>query len=365
MPRDETAPEVERDTFAEKLFRSVLGYFEILSIHLGARLGLYRALAEAGPMTSQELGERAAIAERYAREWLEQQAAAGILTAEIRDDGANRFRLPAGHAEVLLDGDSLSFMGASVTQLMSLRGAFDQVVEAFRTGGGVPYDAYGVDSVEGQGGANRPTLLTTLPNDWLPAIPDVHTRLSSDPPARILDVGCGTGWSSIAMATAYPTVTVDGFDPDRTSVELARRNAEAAGVSDRAHFHQEDAAALTTEGPVAFATAFECIHDMARPVQVLRAVRAALDDEGTMLVVDERTKETFSGEPDELEAYFYGWSVFDCLPSGMFEQPSAGTGTAMRPDTLQRYASEAGFAGFEVLPIEHDTFRLYLLRASS
>ena len=156
MPRDETAPEVERDAFAENLFRSVLGYFEILSIHLGARLGLYRALAEAGPMTSQELGERAAIAERYAREWLEQQATAGILTAEIRDDGANRFRLPAGHAEVLLDGDSLSFMGASVTQLMSLRGAFDQVVEAFRTGGGVPYDAYGVDSVEGQGARTGP-----------------------------------------------------------------------------------------------------------------------------------------------------------------------------------------------------------------
>jgi 2-polyprenyl-3-methyl-5-hydroxy-6-metoxy-1,4-benzoquinol methylase len=365
MPRDETAQEAERDAFAEKLFRSVLGYFEIFSIHLGARLGLYRALAEAGPMTPRELGERADIAERYAREWLEQQATAGILTAEIREDGANRFRLPAGHAEVLLDGDSLSFMGASVTQLMSLRGAFDQVVEAFRTGGGVPYDAYGVDSVEGQGGANRPTLLTTLPNEWLPAIPEVHTRLTSSPPARILDVGCGTGWSSIAMATAYPTVTVDGFDPDRTSVELARGNAEAAGVSDRVHFHQEDAGALTSDGPVAFATAFECIHDMARPVEVLRAVRTALDDEGTMLVVDERTKEAFSGEPDELEAYFYGWSLFDCLPSGMFEQPSAGTGTAMRPDTLKGYASEAGFEGFEVLPIEHDTFRLYLLRASS
>ena len=365
MPWDETAPDTERDAFAEKLFRSALGYFEIFSIHLGARLGLYRALAEAGPMTSQELGERAGIAERYAREWLEQQATAGILAAEIREGEGNRFRLPVGHAEVLLDGDSLSFMGASVTQLMSLRGAFDQVVDAFRTGGGVPYDAYGADGVEGQGGANRPTLLTTLPNEWLPAIPEVHARLSSDPPARILDVGCGTGWSSIAMATAYPTVTVEGFDPDRTSVELARRNAESAGVSDRVRFHEEDAGALTTDGPVAFATAFECVHDMARPVEVLRAVRAALDDEGTMLVVDERTKEAFSGEPDELEAYFYGWSVFDCLPSGMFEQPSAGTGTAMRPVTLERYASEAGFAGFEVLPIEHDTFRLYLLRASS
>ena len=357
-----TPHDAERDAFAEKLFRSALGYFDIYSIHLGAKLGLYRTLVEIGPATPADLAQRAGIEERYAREWLEQQATAGILTAEVRADDASLFRLPAGHAEVLLDGDSLSFMGATVTQLMTLRGAFDPVVKAFRNGGGVPYEAFGIDGVEGQGGSNRPTFLQTLPTEWLPAIPDVHTRLSSSRPARILDVGCGTGWSSIGMATAYPTVMVDGFDPDETSVELARRNADAAGVSDRVRFHTKDAAALSTDGPVAFATAFECVHDMSRPVEVLRAVRGALDETGAMLVVDERTKESFTGEPDELEAYFYGWSVFDCLPSGMYEQPSAGTGTAMRPETLRGYASDAGFSGFEVLPIEHDTFRLYLLR---
>ena len=365
MPRDETAPEAERDAFAEKLFRSVLGYFEIFSIHLGARLGLYRALAEAGPMTSQELGERADIAERYAREWLEQQATAGILAAEIREDGANRFRLPAGHAEVLLDGDSLSFMGASVTQLMSLRGAFDQVVEAFRTGGGVPYDAYGLDSVEGQGGANRPTLLTTLPNEWLPAIPEVHTRLSSNPPARIVDVGCGTGWSSIAMATAYPAVTVDGFDPigPRWSWPAATRRPRASRTAStstrRTPAHSPPTARWRSRRPSNASTTWpgrsRCCGQCG-PRSTTRA-RCSWWTNGR--------KRAFSGEPDELEAYFYGWSVFDCLPSGMFEQPSAGTGTAMRPGTLKRYASEAGFAGFEVLPIEHDTFRLYLLRASS
>ena len=354
--------EAERDAFADRLFRSALGYFDILSIHLGAILGLYRTLAEAGPSTSKDLAERAGISERYAREWLEQQATAGILVAEVPSDGRVRFELPAGHAEVLLDGDSLSFMGASVMQLMALRGAFDQVVEAFRSGGGVPYDAYGVDGVEGQGGANRPVFLTTLPNEWLPAIPEVHARLSSSPPARVIDVGCGVGWSSIAMASAYPGVTVDGFDPDESSVDRARRNAEAAGVSDRVRFHAKDAAALDAGGPADFATAFECLHDMARPVEVLRAVRESLVEAGTMLVVDERTGEEFSGKPDELEAYFYGWSVLDCLPSGMYEQPSAGTGAVMRPETLRSYAAEAGFTGVEVLPIEHDVFRLYLLR---
>jgi 2-polyprenyl-3-methyl-5-hydroxy-6-metoxy-1,4-benzoquinol methylase len=354
--------EAERDAFADRLFRSALGYFDIFSIRLGEKLGLYRALAEAGPTTAPELAERAGIAERYAREWLEQQATAGILRAEVPAEGPARFHLPAGHAEVLLDGDSLSFMGASVMQLMALRGAFDQVLEAFRGGGGVPHEAYGIDGVEGQGGANRPIFLKTLPDEWLPSIPGVHARLSSSPPARVVDVGCGTGWSSIAIAAAYPGVTVDGFDSDETSVELARRNAEVAQVSDRVRFHTKDAAALASDGPVAFATAFECVHDMARPVEVLRAVRGALEETGAMLVVDERTRETFSGKPDELEAYFYGWSILDCLPAGMFEQPSAGTGAVMRPETLRKYASDAGFTGFEVLPIDHDDFRLYLLR---
>jgi SAM-dependent methyltransferase len=139
----------------------------------------------------------------------------------------------------------------------------------------VSKEAYGVDGVEGQGGSNRPVFLETLPNEWLPSIPEVHARLSSSPPARVLDVGCSTGWSSIAMAIAYPGVTVDGFDPDETWIEMARRNAVA------------------TDGPAAFATAFECTHDMARPVEVLRAVGDGLDDSGAMLVVDERTREAF------------------------------------------------------------------------
>jgi 2-polyprenyl-3-methyl-5-hydroxy-6-metoxy-1,4-benzoquinol methylase len=311
-------------------------------------------------VTSQGLASRAGIAERYAREWLEQQATAGIIEGDVDRDPVI-FTLPAGHAEVLLDADSLSYMGASVSQLYSITTAFDSVVEAFRTGGGVPYDSFGSDNIEGQGASNRPVFLTTLPNDWLPNIGLLHERLRADPPARVVDVGCGTGWSSIAIAKAYPRVTVDGIDPDESSIELARRNADTEGVADRVRFHREDAA-LVERAPFDVAAAFECIHDMARPVEVLAAVRASLADEGAMLVVDERTRDRFTGQPDTLERYFYGWSLFDCLPTGMYEQPSAGTGTVMRASTLQRYANEAGFTQFEVLPIEHDTFRLYLLQ---
>jgi len=350
----------DRDGFAERVFGSSLGYFDILSIHLGLRLGLYRALADGGAMTSAELASAAAVDERYAREWLEQQATRAIIVA---DHGADptRFTLPLGHAEVLLDGDSIAYMGASVGQLMSLPNAFRAVEDAFRSGGGVPYDAYGTESVEGQGASNRPTFLTTLPNEWLPAIDVIHDRLTAGP-ARVVDVGCGTGWSSIAIARAYPSVRVDGFDADATSIGMARDHALEAGIDDRVRFHHADAAELTRDGPFDVATAFECIHDMSRPVEVLGAVREALADDGSMLVVDERTRDAFSGEPDDREAYFYGWSVFDCLPIGMYEQPSAGTGTVMRPSTLRRYAEEAGFTRFEVLPIDHDAYRLYLLR---
>lgn len=352
----------ERDAFAEQVFGSMLGFFEILAINLGARLGLYRAMMEGGALTPAELADRAGIHERYAREWLEQQATAGILRADLSDRTAPRFVLPPGHADVLMDQDSLSYMGASVYQLMSLPGAFELVLEAFRTGAGVPYSAYGLVNVEGQGGANRPILLSTLPKDWLPAIPAVHARLSGEPPARVADVGCGVGWSSIAIASAYPGVMVDGIEPDESSVERARVNAEAAGVADRVRFHARDGASLAAEGPIDIATAFECIHDMARPVDVLRAVREALVSDGAMLVVDEKAHEEFTGQPDAFQSYLYGWSLFECLPAGMDHVEPAGTGAVMRPGTLRGYAQEAGFTRFEVLPIEHDAFRLYLLQ---
>jgi len=356
-----TDRESERDRFAEHLFYSGLGYFDVLTVSLGLRLGLYRTLAGADPLTSAELAERAGIAERYAREWLEQQTSRGILRADVSSEPA-RFTLPPGHAEVLLDGDSLAYAGATVAQLMSLPNAIDAVADAFRNGGGVPYEAYGEASVAGQGGANRPTFLTTLPNEWLPAIGPLHDRLAAGP-ARVADIGCGTGWSSISIARAYPFVEVDAFDPDEISIQMARDHAAQVGIADRVRFHREDAAEVTHHGPFDAATAFECIHDMARPVEVLRAVREALVPGGSMLVVDELTNDAFTGEPDEDEAYYYGWSVLDCLPTGMFEQPSAGTGALMRPSTLRRYSDEAGFSGFEILPIEHDDFRLYLLRA--
>lgn len=346
------------EAFGGQVFGDALGYFRVLSMYVGLRLGLYEALRDADGLTAADLASRAAIDERYAREWLEQQATAGILEADTGAD-PNVFRLPSGHAEALLNPDSLAFLGATIRQLMSLRGVIDHVVEAFRNGGGLPYDAFGEESIDGQGGANRPVYLTTLPNVWLPAIEPFHERLSAGP-ARVVDVGCGHGWSSIALARAYPQAEVDGYDPDPLSVQRAQAHAAEAGLADRVRFHEASGASI--EGAADLAMAFECVHDMSDPVSVLGAARRALVNDGAMLVVDERTRDAFDGTPDDLEAYFYGWSLFDCLPTGLAGNPSVGTGTVMRPETLRGYATAAGFTRFDVLPIEHDAFRLYLLR---
>ena len=201
-----------------------------------------------------------------------------------------------------------------------------------------------------------------LPETWLPAIPAVHARLLADPSARIADVGCGTGWSSIGMALGYPNVRVDGFDLDGPAIEAAWENARSAGAVDRVTFEERDAAVAGEAGAYDLVTFFECLHDLPRPVEALRATRSMLADGGAILIGDERTNETFAGEPDEGERFHFGWSLFVCLPTAMTDPGSAGTGTVMRPSTLQGYAADAGLSSFEVLGIDDENFRFYLLR---
>jgi ubiquinone/menaquinone biosynthesis C-methylase UbiE len=345
------------ETFADEVFGATLGYFRILSMYVGLRLGLYEALRDGG-LSADAVAERAGIDPRYAREWLEQQATAGVLDADVTS-GTPVFRLPADAAESLLNPDSVSYLGATIRQLASLRAVIDPVIEAFRSGAGVAPELFGTESADGQGGSNRPVYLSTLPREWLPNIEPFRTKLEAGP-TRVIDIGCGHGWSSIALATAYPQATVDGYDPDAYSIEQARTHAEDAGLDDRVRFHAADGATIAATADLAMA--FECVHDMPNPVAVLGAARRTLDDDGAMLVVDERTRDMFDGTPHELDSYFYGWSIFDCLPAGRAASPSAATGTVMRPDTLRTYAQDAGFTRFEILPIEHDAFRLYLLR---
>jgi SAM-dependent methyltransferase len=355
--------EEQRGALVERVFHSGIAMLEMFSIYVGDRLGLYRALAQSGPSTSTQLAHAAGIDERYAREWLEQQAVADILEVETESaDGAKRqYRLPPGHVEVLLDGDSLNYLLPITWAIPGLAATLPNLLRAYRRGGGVPYSDYGPEFRNSIASLNRPMFLNQLGSEWLPAMSDVDRRLRADPPAKVADVGCGAGWSSIAIAKAYPKVRVEGFDLDEPSIASARENAAKAGIGDRLRFEARDAAAGGQPGSYDLVTAFETIHDMSDPVAVLTAMRALVTPGGAVLIADEKVAEAFTAPGDELERFMYGWSVMHCLPVGRVDPPALGTGTVMRPAILRGYASQAGFSGVEILPIEHDFWRFYRL----
>ena len=353
----------QRDALVGRLFNSTIGALELLHVYVGDRLGLYQALADEGPLTPARLASTAGISRRYAREWLEQEAVAGILNVETNaDDAESRsYALPPGHAEVLTDPDSLNFVAPLAAGVVSIAAVMPDVMEAFRTGGGVPYERYGAEMRNSIALGNRPGFLKLLGTKWFPAIPDVDRRLRAEPPARVADVGCGTGWSSIGIAKAYPLVTVEGFDLDSASIKEAKRNAGMSGVADRVKFEIRDAADPALAGSYDLVAAFETIHDMSNPVGALRAMRRLARKGGAVVIADEKVAEAFMAPGDDVERFMYGWSALHCLPVGIADDDSAATGTVMRPSRLRQYAREAGFADVEVLPVEADLWRFYRL----
>lgn len=360
--QDATTTADPREALAEQLIGDTSGGFEALSVWLGLRLGLYAALGE-GPATAAELAGRAGVDARYAREWLEHQAVGGIITVEdaTAEPDARRYFLTAAQSEVLLDTSSPYHAAPMPLALASVAGVLPELREAYRTGAGVDFAAYGDDIRDHIVGLNRAQFESELADVWIPAVPGLAERLRADPPARVLDVACGCGASSVCLARAFPKVRVDGLDMDPASIERARAAAAEAGVIDRVAFRVADAADPGSDGPYDAALIHEALHDMAQPVAALAAVRQRLAADGVVLVGDERVAETFTAPGDDLDRMFYGFSVLHCLPVGRTQTPSAATGTVLRPDVLRDYAHQAGFAHVDVLDVDNDFWRFYRL----
>jgi len=285
------------NALAERLLQAEMAALDLYVVYLGQRLGLYRALADAGPVTATELAERSGTSERYVREWLEHQAVAGFIDVEDASaPGADRrYSLPPDHVEVLVDRDSLSFSAHKAIEIVRASRRLPELVEAFRHGGGIPPLPW---EPEGRADFNRPRFVNLLGRVWLPSIQEVHDRLTADP----------------------------GFS-----------------------------------GRYDLATIFEALHDMARPVEALRAARSLLAPGGWVLVADELVGEEFAVPAGDRERYNYGWSVVNCLPDAMGDPETAATGAVLRPAVLRAYALEAGFEEVEVLPIETEYWRFYRL----
>lgn len=332
------------EAFAFRVLNDASSMTATIMASLGDRLGLFRALAKDGPATSKQLADRAVISERYAREWLGGMASAGYVTYSPL---TGAFTLPAEHAPVLAQEGGPFFMGGLQQMLLGMVAPYDRLVEAFRTGGGVPQSAYpedmwsGLDRLTGAGFEN------SLLQQWVPAMPAVRAALERG--ADVADVGCGRGRALIKLAQAFPNSRFVGYDSFAPTVADATAQAAAAGVGDRVRFEVRD----VSQGlPSSFdiITTFDVIHDAVDPRGLLRVIRESLRPGGRYVCLDIDTPELLEDKQGPISTLNYGCSIMYCMTTSLAEH-GKGLGTVGLPESVLRaYCADAGFGAFRLVP---------------
>lgn len=321
-------------TFVGKAVGDVGAVLNGAMVVLGDRLGLYRAMAGAGAMTPAELAAKTGTSERYVREWLGAQAASGYVRLE-----GGRFVLPDEHAVPLTDESSPAcVIGAFQTALGAVQ-ATDRITEAFRTGGGMGWGEHHSDVHEGCERFFRPGYLNFLTTAWIPAMSDVEAALQSG--ARVADVGCGHGASTLLMAKAYPASSFVGFDGHEQSIDMARKRAADAGLTDRVRF--EVGTAQDFAGRYDLVMFFDCLHDMTDPAGACRHAHDALDPGGTMLLVEPFAGDTVADNLNPVGAAYYGFSTLLCTANAMQQEGSLALGAQAGEARLREVVTGAGF----------------------
>ena len=351
--------EKRAEALNERMFTEMVGGMGLLAVYLGHRLALFKELAKSGSVTVSQLAQRTNLSERYLHEWLLAVATSKYVEA---DASGERFTLSEEHAAVLADEDSPYFIGAYPGLLQGLAMAIDPLLEAFKSGGGVRYEDYGKHFREGLALTGRPMFKHEYVQKWIPTMPDVEAKLKRG--ARVAEVGCGVGWSSIFLAKHFEMAVVDGIDVDEESIAEARRIADQQGVNDRVQFHAcaIEEFKFNVASPYDLVTAFECLHDIPYPVQALSRMRKMASPGGTVFIADMAGGEGFSDNNNHpLGRFFYNVSLLHCLPQAMVFPEAAGTGTAISESTVRAYAHEAGYRKVSVLEIENPLYRFYQL----
>ena len=348
-----TAPpalDTERaDAFLSTVLEHTSGTTTTMLAAIGDRLGLFADLAAHGPSSPADLAGRAGIDERYAREWLGAMASAGYLDDAPAD---GRFTLPAEHVAVLAEERGPHFFGGVHQMLVGMMRPFDQLVEAFRTGGGVPQSAYDEDTWAGMERFTASWFDHLLLPVWIPSMPRVEAALTRG--AEVADVGCGRGRALVALAQAYPRSRFVGFDAFAPSVERARRLAAEAGVADRVRFEVRDGSA-GLPGRYDVVTTFDVVHDAVDPRGLLRAIRRAVREDGTYVCLDVNCSHRLEENAGPLGALLYGFSILSCT--------SGTCGFSER--VVRELCAEAGFAGVRLVPLENPFNHLYEVTPSA
>ncbi|MGH0034947.1 MAG: class I SAM-dependent methyltransferase [Myxococcota bacterium] len=343
---------------ARLVFDALGGAMTSLMIHLGDRLGLYRALAGGQSVGSRDLAARTGLDERWVREWLYQQGAAGVLEHE----GDGRFSLSAEAEAVLADESHPAFGAGYFDALPKQLATADRLPTCFETGLGLPYDAHGAEGARGIERGLAPWFRTLLVPLALPRVEGVVEELEAGIP--VADVGCGAGVALLEMARAYPKSEFHGYDISHHALERARQNARAAGV-ENVRFHDAVAEPLPEDGRFRFVTTFDCLHDMTHPGRVIAGIRRALADDGTWLVADIKAHPTYEANVSQnpMAPLMYGMSILTCMSSALSEPDGQGLGTlGLHAALLEAMAQEAGFTRFEPLELGHPVNAFYVVR---
>jgi len=323
---------------------------------IGDRLGLFKEMAANGPVTSAELAARAGINERYGREWLGAMASAGYLEY---DPVSGCFMLPPEHVPALAQEAGPAFFGGAHEMLIGMVAPFDQLVQAFRHGGGVPQSAFPESTYHGMDRFTAGWFENLLLQQWIPAVPDVQAKLARG--IEVADVGCGRGRALIKLAQAFPASRYVGYDIYAPNVERANANAREAGLADRVSYKQADVAA-GIPGQYDLITTFDVVHDAPDPLGLLRAIRSALKPDGTYLCLDMNCSHKLEENAGPLGALFHGFSILYCMTTSL-ARDGEGLGTVGLPEPkLRDLAQEAGFRSVRRLPVENPFNILYEVR---
>ncbi len=350
-------PERLRD-FSRRLFGHLNGAVTSALVYLGDELGLYRALAEGGPATSSELAERTGLAERWVREWLYNQGAAGLLEAQADD----RFALGPEACAVLAEEAHPAFGAGMFSQLPKTLGAVEQLRESFRTGIGLPYDAFGPEGARGVERGFAPWVRSFLVPAVIRRVPGLAERLAGG--AQVADVGCGAGVALLVLAEAFPEASFHGYELSRFALERAEQNRAGAGVTNLA-FHDVRQEPLPDDARFDLVLSFDCLHDMTDPAGMARSIRRALRPDGVWLIADIKSYPSYAENVAEnpMASLMYGFSVLTCMSSALSEPGGAGLGTLGLPEAhAKALAEDAGFTRFERLPVDHPINAFYQAR---
>ncbi len=328
------------EAFLGKTVSEMATAITVATGYIGDQLGLYRALHGAGPLTSGQLAVRTGTNERLVREWCHTQTVGGVLE---HDPANGTFELPPEHAFVLADPDSPVHLAGMLEVAAGEWAGTDRIVEAFRGDGGAGWHEQDQRVFHGVERLFGPLYRHQLPGQWIPALDGVEDKLRAG--ARVADVGCGHGVSSVVLAENYPASTITGSDYHAASLAAARKNAAAAGVADRTRFEIAPATGYSGQryDLICF---FDCLHDMGDPVGAARHALSALAPDGTVLLIEPKAADGLTENMNPVSQLYYAGSVILCTPSSLAQDVGRGLGAQAGPARLEEVFREAGFTRF-------------------